>query len=197
MTTAEHILALKPRSIFDVVPEAIFIERDHPDHAPYIRSDNYYEIKYAIAKFLQPRSILEVGVRYGYSLCSLIAGAGAVERITAIDNASYKSDWSDKTKAALSHLSQKSYHSQWIEQDAATIEAFTPHDLAHIDGPHNYTDTLKILRLCRAPAILIDDMNNCPDDFKATETFIEENRERIKEVIDLPSTRGERLILFA
>ena len=71
----EQIYNLKPNSIYDVVDKSFFIEKDmNYDYLPPNCFD-YYEIYYAISKYYKPSSILEIGVRYGYSLISMILGS--------------------------------------------------------------------------------------------------------------------------
>lgn len=189
----DQINALRPRSILDVVPREVFIELGQPGYE-HIGNGNCFEWKYAIAKWLQPKSILEIGVRYGYSLCSFLC-AGPLSRITGIDNGSYKSDWSSVTQRALK-LCPRYDQFQWISCDATTLEAFSPHDLTHIDGPHTYDATLNLLRKARSHAILVDDTLTCPDDMRAVRQFCQEQSARVRELIHIPSHVGESLILL-
>ena len=80
----DQIAALKPASIFDKVPRDFFLE-DGNKGAEYIRSGNCYEWKYAVSAFLKPKSVLEIGVRYGYSLASFAFGSPKLERIEGWD----------------------------------------------------------------------------------------------------------------
>ena len=60
----EKILNLIPSSILDKVDNQFFIEIDQEQHKSYIKSGNYYENYYALSSYYQPKSILEIGVRY-------------------------------------------------------------------------------------------------------------------------------------
>ena len=63
-------------NILDLIPADIFaLELGIPEHDEYIRSGNCYEHYYELAKKYKPESILEIGTRYGYSLCSMVGGS--------------------------------------------------------------------------------------------------------------------------
>jgi len=192
MSTLDLIQALKPKSIFDVVPEYFFPERDTPGHREYIRGGNYYEWKYAVAAHLAPRSILEIGVRYGYSLACFIHGSGQVVEVEGWDSCSYKEDSNriaeDNLKPCLNGMSY-----QFFKQDATQATEAVPWDLVHIDGPHTHAGTLHCLRLLKdSRAILVDDVYDCHDDLQACKDFVQETR---REFVVLPSLRGDFLIL--
>ncbi len=46
---------------------------------------SYYRMKWAIAKVIQPKSILEIGVRYGYSAISFLSACPDAQYV-GIDN---------------------------------------------------------------------------------------------------------------
>ena len=85
----EKVLNLTPSSILDKVDSKFFIEIEQEQHQSYIKSGNYYENYYALSSYYQPKSILEIGVRYGYSLGSIISASNVIEKVTGIDNDEY------------------------------------------------------------------------------------------------------------
>jgi hypothetical protein len=197
MTTHDRIQSLRPASILGVVPPEIFIERDDPSH-PYIRSGRYYEIKYAIAKFLQPQSILEIGVRFGYSLATFIMASDAIKTVVGWDNCCYHPMSNEIAADNLKKLPKKfdlQLHAVEAETAPALPGAF---DLVHVDGPHYMPWTLHLLNLCKgkARAIIVDDYFNCPDDADAAKRFCAENPALIRETVVLDSDRGECLLLL-
>lgn len=197
MTTYDRIKALKPKSIFDVVPQEVFLERDDPKH-PHIRGRNCYEWKYAVAKLLQPKRILEIGVRYGYSLASFIAGAPSIEYAEGWDNLCYDPESNAKATEALSYVIRDVI--VVLEKvDSQEVQCLNAsYDVVHIDSSHTYAGCTHDLNLClgHTKAILIDDFDGCPDDRKACLDFVERNRGAIAETVALPSVNGDLLILF-
>lgn len=192
MLTTDGIRALKPKSIFDVVPERFFIERDEPGHKEYIRCGNYYEWKYAVAAFLEPRSILEIGVRYGYSLACMIEGSGCAREVEGWDACLYDPDSNQKAQENLEPLLEDVCF-QFLKVDACEVHSSIPWDLVHIDGPHHYDGTKHCLELLKdSKAILVDDVYDCPDDMRACKDFVRETR---RQHFILPSLRGDCLIL--
>lgn len=199
MTTHDQILALKPKSILDHVPAEIFIERDSRDH-PYIRSGNYYEVKWAVAKFLQPRAVLEIGVRFGYSLATFIMASDKIERAEGWDNCSYHPKSNEMAQENLAKHLPKKIPINLRTLECHEVQSITGQfDFIHIDGPHYLPWTFHCLELCKAakvPAILIDDYVNCPSDADAAKRFVQENTSLIRETVQLDSDRGEFLILL-
>src|SRR5215469_18824935 len=77
----EEILTTAQRSNYD------FRETAHPeDPLRHLFPDwvPYYRMKWAIARVLQPRSILEIGVRFGYSALAFL-NASPSARYLGID----------------------------------------------------------------------------------------------------------------
>lgn len=196
MTTYEHIAACKPASILDVLPREVFREIDDPDHT-YIHGRNCYEWKYAVAKFLQPRSVLEIGVRFGYSLACFVAASKRVEFVTGIDSECYVPGSNAIAKEAV--LKVKKVGAIFLTKPSMDIKSIgSSFDLVHIDGSHNYENCLHDLNLCKgkARAILIDDVDGCDDDRRACNDWIKQNPALVREVLRFPSHTGDMLILL-
>jgi len=195
VTTYEEILKRKPNFILDVVRADVFVELGKPGHE-YINGGNCYEWKYAVAKYLQPKTILEIGVRYGYSLCSFIA-ACLPRYVEGIDSEVYVPG---SNAIAWANVKRWQLDSVFRCCDSARIEALErDYDLVHIDGSHSYDTCLHDLNLClgKARAILIDDMHTCDDDRRAVKMFMQQNPSRIAEVVALPTLHGDVLLLMA
>jgi|TARA_Y100000361_G_scaffold80603_1_gene71265 hypothetical protein len=69
----KNISDYKPNSIFDYIPRDWFLKTTLEEN--YIDSGNCYEQYYAIGRYYEPRTILEIGVLYGYSAAAMILGA--------------------------------------------------------------------------------------------------------------------------
>lgn len=194
MTTFEHILRCKPFSIFDWVPPEVFIERTEKGHE-YISGGHCYEWKYAVAKYLQPRSICEIGVRYGYSLCCFAVASPMVNDIVGIDSEIYKPGSNAMAMRNLETVTN--VKPTLIKRSSIEIQGIGHYDLVHIDGSHNYENCLHDLNLARhSGAILVDDVDKCDDDRRACVKWIEEQGPRVLEVVHLPSLHGDLLILL-
>lgn len=53
---------------------------------PWLDCRDNYEWYFTYGKIYQPKSILEVGVRYGYSVFSMCKGSGIVDKVVLVDN---------------------------------------------------------------------------------------------------------------
>lgn len=193
----EAIRGLRPRSILDVVSRECFRELGQPGYE-HIGNGNCFEWKYAIAKYLQPISILEIGVRFGYSLCSFIEGSDAIQTVEGWDSEIYVPDSNSVAREAVKHCSHRP-KVILSKKDSAGVDSISwKFDLVHIDSSHQYEICLRDLRLFNghARAILVDDTMTCPDDARAVRDFCDENKSAIMELIHIPSHVGESLILF-
>lgn len=197
LSAFDQISALRPKSILDVVPRECFLELGQPGYG-HIGNGNCYEWKYAIAKYLQPKSILEIGVRYGYSLCSMISGSGAVGYVEGWDSEIYRVGSNRVASGAIGGLQRKFTFSLLHVDSKDVKQPRQQFDLVHIDSSHTYEGCAHDLKLCigHAKAILVDDTLTCPDDMKAVKEFCWAYESLILEVIHIPSHVGESLILL-
>jgi predicted O-methyltransferase YrrM len=193
----EAISHLRPRSILDVVRPECFRELGELGYS-HIGNGNCFEWKYAIAKYLQPISILEIGVRYGYSMCAFIEGSDAIETVEGWDSEIYVPGSNDVAREAVRHCGHRP-KVKLIRKDSALADSIGgKFDLVHIDSSHHYETCLRDLRLCHgsARAVLVDDTMTCPDDARAVRDFCDEHKATIRELLHIHSHVGESLILF-
>jgi predicted O-methyltransferase YrrM len=193
----EEIKDLRPASILDVVPRSVFKEIDDLNYR-HIGNGNAYEWKFAIAKFLQPKSVLEIGVRYGYSLASFIMGSDAIEQVEGWDSEIYVIGSNAVAMLAIQQL-PKTPKTVLRKIDSSQVKSIPRQfDLIHVDSSHNYEPCLHDLRMCLGStnAILVDDTLTCPDDMRAVKDFCAENEGSIRALIHIPSHVGESLIIF-
>lgn len=192
------ILSLKPDSIFDVVPSEFFLELGST-HDEYLKSNNYYEYYYAISKHYQPEKILEIGVRYGYSLGVMINGSNVVKKVVGIDCDDYvKNSLSVAEENIKKHIKPNLDYT-FLNIDSHTISKFDDtYDLIHIDGDHSYDGKIKDLDLLKnaCKVAIIDDYNFLPAVRKAADDWMNENKNLIKSSYILDSIRGTLVIEF-
>lgn len=192
----EGIKRLKPDNILDVVPASAFRELGQEGYQ-HIGNGNAFEWKYAVAKYLQPKRILEIGVRYGYSFACFIMGSDDLEYAEGWDSELYV-EGSNKIAVEAIRSLPKSLKTSVRKLDSSTVTALSDrYDLIHIDSSHNYEICLADIRKCAemTKAILVDDTLTCRDDMQAVCDFCKDN-ERVKSLVHIPSHVGESLILL-
>jgi hypothetical protein len=157
-----------------------------------------YAFKYAVGLLLQPRSILEIGVRAGYGAAAFLAACPhARYHGVDADNAQHGGlpgalDWA---RAMLARHFPG--HSVRIDAPLDTLRQPLPgsgYDLAHVDGDHTFPGCLHDLELAErlgCPWILVDDIDYLPPVRHAVELFL--GRTGYRHVY-LPSFRGDCLI---
>ena len=195
----EKILNLIPSSILDKVDNQFFIEIDQEQHKSYIKSGNYYENYYALSSYYQPKSILEIGVRYGYSLGSMISASNAIEKVTGIDNDEYSLGSLEIAKDNIKKYINSDIELDFSLQDSHKIEKLEYHDIIHIDGDHSYDGKLKDLKLTigACKIVIIDDYLEFDDVNKSTNDFISYNKDLIENTYVLDNhSRGTMIIEY-
>jgi len=188
-------------NIFDLIPADIFaLELGIPEHDEYIRSGNCYEHYYELAKKYKPKSILEIGTRYGYSLCSMVAGSmDTVEYVEGWDDNSYHSNATKIAEINLKYI--LGYDKSWVIRIINSHEVKTLErnfDIVHIDGDHGYFGKLQDLNLVKnnCKVVIVDDYEYILEVHTATNEFLARNREIIKDWYIIDSFRGTFVIEF-
>ena len=157
-----------------------------------------YAFKHTVGLLLQPRRILEIGVRAGY---------GAAAFLAACPQASYHGvDAENRQHGGLPGavgwartMLARHFPGRAIRIDAPLdTRQQTPdgsgYDLAHVDGDHSFAGCLHDLELVErlgCPWILVDDIDYLPPVRHAVELFL--GRTGYRHVY-LPSFRGDCLI---
>lgn len=179
----------------DVEILGAMLQRQDAD-ADYLQARDTYAWYHAIGSVLKPRVIAEVGVRFGYSLRSLAAGAGPDALLIGYDSQQYVAD-----SNVTAHLSLKRFPNPFVlfgvntTHTKGSINARGV-DLFNVDGDHNEGGALSDLHdatRCLSPGgvMLIDDITFIPEVKRAADRFC---MERGIEFFDLPTFRGLRVI---
>jgi hypothetical protein len=185
------------RLMFDVTP---FL---HPDD-PWARSEpgvaRYYPCKYHVAGLLQPKRIVEIGVRAGYSAAAFLSAcpSSTYFGFDYNDPGDDSGGWHDAIHLARVMLALHFPQASVIiaEQNTRQLSSLPIRnaDLVHVDGDHSTEGCLHDLRLAAQSAaqwILVDDITYLPTVARAVEIFLKESGARSL-FFDTP--RGDVLI---
>ena len=202
---------------FDITP---FLQPDDPwfRHEDPATVRRIYEEKYCIASLIKPRSILEIGVRAGYSAAAFLSAAPSDCTYLGLDADKYVDQhggWHGAPARAAMMLAQhfpgqvevRICDTQEIDEFIGRSDPVSRHrddmslfqgplesfDLVHIDGDHSYDGALHDLVLFSRVAryLLIDDITYIPEVRFALNTFLQETGYR---AIEFPTVRGDALI---
>jgi predicted O-methyltransferase YrrM len=161
-----------------------------------------YKSKYTVALNLQPKTIVEIGVRAGYSAYSFLSACpkakyygydvwdGVYSKLPQL----WAKDWAEKIlKPFDATLIVKNTQETGVLEEVADLEV----DLAYVDGDHTYYGALHDLKLVndcvKAKFILIDDTVFIPKVKEAVETFIQFHGQYEK-MLEIDSPRGAYLL---
>ncbi|MGI6235864.1 MAG: methyltransferase domain-containing protein, partial [Christensenellales bacterium] len=168
------------------------------DELSYLFEDwvEYYRGKYAICKAIQPKSILEVGVRYGYSAISFLSACPEATYI-GIDNdtSTYGGalgaiKWAEKIT--------KDHSARFLIQDTQEMTSFPGeyYDLIHIDGQQDGDGTYHDLEMAleKGRYILVDGYFWTQENMLASTYFLKKYDKFFEFAIIIPGYAGELLI---
>jgi len=156
----------------------------------------YYRLKWAIARVLQPRSILEIGVRFGYSMLAFL-DASPSARYVGIDLDSATFGGSVGAIGWARHVA-KGYRADFIVGDSTKMDRFPGdrYDLIHIDGQQDGQGTMHDLRLASGQGsyVLVDGYFWSRQNFLGASEFLFRYRDLIEFYEVIPGYAGELLI---
>ena len=159
----------------------------HPEdtHPWNFRTPEFYEeyrLKYALAKLIQPRSILEVGVRFGYSAQSFLFAAPTA---TYIGLDKDEPSWGPY-KGVPRHWAHAVLRARYPDIELCTwgIDTQTENardlllmkfDMVHIDADHSFAGALHDMQtfwpFCRR-VMIVDDTAEIPEVASAVLEFL-------------------------
>lgn len=190
----KELFANKPDSIFDIIPQEFFTKYDKYD---YTLSGNCFEWYYAIAKTIQPKTFLEIGVRFGFSFLPTLVGSEKLEYALGWDletygnndiaNSNIKEYYKGNCKWELQHIDS---------QEKKELPQFF--DLVSIDGCHDYSCKIHDLKLAmnKSHYAILDDYDYHTDVRNSTNQFMHDNVKSIDWALYIPTFRGTMLIKF-
>lgn len=149
----------------------------HPNDQPApLTWRRCYETKYALARLLQPQSLLEIGVRTGYSAYGFCRACPGL-RYRGLDR---DGNTHGGFVGAIAHA-RRILSPFDAEVLAITSEAYAaqksvdPFEVVHVDGDHSFAGCygdLELARRCRPRAIIVDDYLALPDVQRACDEFL-------------------------
>src|ERR1700691_2340634 len=156
----------------------------------------YYRLKWAISRVLQPRRILEIGVRFGYSAAAFLdASPGAT--YLGIDNDS-ETYGGHKGAVQWARRITGGAAAEYLIADSQQMVEFSggAYDLVHIDGQQDGVGSIQDLRkaLGRAKYILVDGFFWTRENFLHVSEFLYRYRDLLQSVVVIPGYAGELLI---
>ena len=157
---------------------------------------DYYKLKWAIAHVLKPTSVLEVGVRFGYSAIAFLEGHPPA-RYAGID---LDTDLYGGVKGAILWAKEitESYDAEFIVADTQKMERFPGglYDLIHVDGQQDGDGSFHDLELAiqQSSYVLVDGYLWTRQNFMAISDFLLRYRDRIEWYGVIPGYAGELLI---
>jgi predicted O-methyltransferase YrrM len=188
---------VKPKSILEHIDEDFYVN-DHQQGQRVYTDGNCYEWYYAIGAFFKPKSILEIGVRFGYSLMAL-AKASNAKVLHGYDTEEYvKGSNEIATNLIRDRISPKAEVK--IENlNSQNIQSLNrPYDLISIDGNHSHNGTLHDLYLTKdkCKVVIVDDYDFLGSVTTAVDKFIADNYDAIENWVYIPSFRGTIVIVY-
>jgi hypothetical protein len=124
-----------------------------------------YDWKYRLARLLQPRRILEIGVRFGYSAAAFLAASPGAEYYGVDADNGTHGGIPGAYREALAMLTRQFPHSVIKVARLDTqreIPEGSGYDLVHVDADHTYEGCLSDLRLAARLGnrwVLVDDVS--------------------------------------
>jgi hypothetical protein len=189
--------------LFDITPHL------KPDD-PFVIADGVdalnecYKVKYLVAALVKPNSILEIGVRAGYSAAAFLTACPRA-RYLGLDFDRLPESQMQETHGGcpgFSFWAEKSLRTHFPRATVSILGRNTQdhavglrsrRNLVHIDGDHSYQGCLR--DLCQvepiADWILVDDFDFLPEVKRAVKDWLKEYQ---VQHIAFPSFRGDVLI---
>jgi hypothetical protein len=138
--------------------------------------EHYYRVKYQLVVGLHKkrpiRSIVEIGVRAGYSALAMLA---AVPDATYLGIDADAGEWGGKAGyIGTARETLEGFQAEFLRADSQLLQDLPAHySLAHVDGDHSYEGALRDIRLCShfADAMIIDDYDFIPQVRHAANEF--------------------------
>lgn len=156
----------------------------------------YYKVKWAVADVLKPSSILEIGVRYGYSAAAFL-DASPGSRYLGID---LDADTFGGVKGAIDWAREitRGSSAEFLVADTQSLDRLPGgvYDLIHVDGQQDGDGSWHDLELAlkQARFILLDGFLWTPTNYQAASQFLYRYADLLDYYAVIPGYAGELLI---
>lgn len=156
----------------------------------------YYNLKFLICRALNPNSILEIGVRYGYSAAAFLSACPNA-RYTGLDN--YSASFGGVTDAyEIAKEALEAYNAEIIVADSQQMRQFPGgfYDVIHVDGQQDGNGTIHDMELAAKQCewIWVDGCFWTKENLLATAYFLDKYKNFIDFSLSVPGYAGEMLI---
>lgn len=189
----DKILDISRKTLFD------FRKYAYPDdELSYLFEQwiDYYRLKYAICQAISPKSILEIGVRYGYSAVTFLEAAPGASYL-GIDNNSATFGGSVGAIEWARKITQW-HQAGFLLADTQTMSSFPGerYDFIHIDGQQDGDGTWHDLELAleKGTYILVDGFFWSKENMLSCTYFLEKYKNFLEYALILPGYAGDLLI---
>ncbi|MFQ4145614.1 methyltransferase domain-containing protein [Chlorogloeopsis sp. ULAP02] len=160
---------------------------------------DYYKLKWAIARVLKPASILEIGVRFGYSAAAFLNGYSTAKYVGIdLDTDSYGG-----VKGAINWAKKitQPFEAEFIVADTQAMNSFPGdiYDLIHIDGQQDGDGSFHDLELAikQGRYVLVDGYLWTRQNFMAVSDFLFRYADLLDWFGVIPGYAGDLLIKVA
>jgi len=157
---------------------------------------DYYRLKYSIAKAIAPRSICEIGVRFGYSAITFLSACPHATYLGIDNNSANFGGVLNAVKWAESIL--HGYQYEIVIADSQKLSSLPggPYDLVHVDGQQDGEGTFHDLELAleKGTWILVDGFFWKELNLQSCSYFMKKYRHLIEYATIIPGYAGELLI---
>jgi 2-polyprenyl-3-methyl-5-hydroxy-6-metoxy-1,4-benzoquinol methylase len=160
---------------------------------------SYYRLKWAIAHIIKPESILEIGVRYGYSAAAFLNGNPNANYVGIdLDTDSYGG-----VKGAVNWAKEitQPFNTNFIIANTQSMKSFPggTYDLIHVDGQQDGDSSFHDLELAisQSKYVLVDGYLWTKQNFLAVSDFLFQHSNLIDFYGVIPGYAGDLLIKVA
>ncbi|BAY96341.1 hypothetical protein NIES37_02730 [Tolypothrix tenuis PCC 7101] len=157
---------------------------------------DYYKLKWAIAHVLKPATILEIGVRYGYSSAAFLHGNPSAKYVGIdLDTDSYGG-----IKGAINWAKTitQQFHTEYMIADTQVMNRLPGdlYDLIHVDGQQDGNGSFHDLELAikQSRYVLVDGYLWTRQNFMAVSDFLFTNSDLLDWYGVIPGYAGDLLI---
>jgi predicted O-methyltransferase YrrM len=175
-----------------------------PQLAPATTEENYYQMYFAIASAVRPRTYLEIGTRFGYSTVAVARGSEELKRVVSCDLQTYDNPYLlSSQEIAERNLRSSGFagETRFISDDSRRLAqhiAAELFDLILVDGDHSYegcrSDILTCYEMLGPRGILMIDDLDQPPVFSAVSDCMRDLKIAVGDRCFVPTKHGLYLV---